>query len=139
MYFDATEGGKPDVPGASGTATSELGQIFEYDPRREVRTLLFESPSPEVLQPGQPRDRAGHRRHLREDGPAEQYVRGVTRGGAIYDFARSIINSSEFCGGCFAPDGQTFFVNQATRLSARTPTRVRSPDVTPGGGASRRR
>ena len=50
MYFDATEGGKPDVPGASGTATSELGQIFEYDPRRELLTLLFASPRPQVLQ-----------------------------------------------------------------------------------------
>ena len=114
IYFDATEGGKPDVPTASGTATAELGQIFEYDPRREVLTLLFESPSPEILQnpdnlvvvPG-----TGDI-FVQEDSPAEQYVRGVTRDGEIYDFARSTINSSEFCGGCFSPDGQTFFVNQ---------------------------
>ena len=114
IYFDATEGGKPDVPGASGTATTELGQIFEYNPRRETLTLLFESPSPEILQnpdnlvivPG-----TGDI-FVQEDGPAEQYVRGVTQEGEIYDFARSIINSSEFCGGCFSADGETFFLNQ---------------------------
>jgi uncharacterized protein len=23
-----------------------------------------------------------------------------------------VLNNTEFCGGCFSPDGQTFFVNQ---------------------------
>ena len=41
-----------------------------------------------------------------------QYVRGVTPKGLIYDFARTILNLTEFCGGCFSPDGSTFFVSQ---------------------------
>ena len=50
---------------------------------------------------------------LQEDGPtATQYVRGVTPKGLIYDFARTIVNPTEFCGGCFSPDGQTFFLSQ---------------------------
>jgi secreted PhoX family phosphatase len=36
----------------------------------------------------------------------------TTRGGEIYDFARTAANETEFCGGCFSPDGSTFFVNQ---------------------------
>ncbi|HEY0726536.1 MAG TPA: alkaline phosphatase PhoX, partial [Pyrinomonadaceae bacterium] len=42
----------------------------------------------------------------------EQFVRGVTRAGEIYDFARTAANDTEFCGGCFDPDGETFYVNQ---------------------------
>jgi secreted PhoX family phosphatase len=49
---------------------------------------------------------------VQEDGDGEQFVRGVTRRGEIYDFARTILSSSEFCGGCFSPDGETFFLNQ---------------------------
>jgi secreted PhoX family phosphatase len=114
ILFDATEGGKPDVPGSSGTATTELGQLFEYDPRRKTLTLVFESPAPEVLQNPDNLVIVPHTGHvfLQEDSPGEQFVRGVTRGGEIYDVARTLINDSEFCGGCFSPDGRTFFLNQ---------------------------
>jgi secreted PhoX family phosphatase len=114
ILFDATEGGKPDAPTSSGTESTELGQIFEYDPRRETLTLIFESPSPEVLQNPDNLVIVPQTGDIlvQEDSPAEQYVRGVTRAGEIYDFVRSNINSSEFCGGCFSPDGQTFFLNQ---------------------------
>lgn len=111
IYFDATEGGKPD---ASGTGPGELGQLFEYDPKRQTLTLIFESKSPEVLQQPDNLVVVPATRHifLQEDGPADQFVRGVTREGAIYDFARTVINDSEFCGGCFSADGKTFFLNQ---------------------------
>ena len=49
---------------------------------------------------------------LQEDGGGIQYVRGVTRDGRIYDFAATLRNNTEFCGGCFSPDGRTFFLNQ---------------------------
>ena len=32
--------------------------------------------------------------------------------GEIYDFAKNITNDSEFCGGCFDPDGETLYVSQ---------------------------
>jgi secreted PhoX family phosphatase len=49
---------------------------------------------------------------LQEDGGDEQYVRGVTRRGKIHDFAKTVLNLTEFCGGAFSPDGRTFFLNQ---------------------------
>ena len=114
IYFDATEGGRPDRQDASGTDTEELGQLFEYDPGRGTLTLLFASPSPDVLQ--NPDNLvvvpATGDIFLQEDSPGLQYVRGVTLQGAIYDFAQTIVNTSEFCGGCFSPDGGTFFLNQ---------------------------
>ena len=56
---------------------------------------------------------------MQEDGDDEQFVRGVTRRGAIYDFAQTLLTDSEFCGGCFSPDGDTFFLNQqGDRLAA---------------------
>jgi hypothetical protein len=58
---------------------------------------------------------------LQEDSGGDQFVRGVTRRGDIYDFARTLINSTEFCGGCFSPDGRTFFVSQQGNRIAGAP------------------
>lgn len=49
---------------------------------------------------------------LQEDGSGVQFIRGVTLAGEIYDFAQTGANDTEFCGGCFDPDGQTFYANQ---------------------------
>lgn len=49
---------------------------------------------------------------LQEDSAGEQFVCGLTPGGEVFDFARSITNDTEFCGGCFSPDGEIFFLNQ---------------------------
>ena len=73
IYFDVTNGG------AAGQ-----GQVWEYDPERELLTLIFESPSSAVLQ--SPDNvvivpKTGHI-FLQEDGAGEQFVRGVTRNGA---------------------------------------------------------
>ena len=67
---------------------------------------------------------------LQEDGGGEQYVRGVTRRGEIYDFARTVLSSSEFCGGCFSPDGRTFFVNQqGDRLATGETPETQAPEA----------
>lgn len=103
IYFDTTSGG-----------AANMGQVWEYDPGRETVTLIYESTSSAALQspdnvvvvPG-----TGDI-FLQEDGNGEQFVRGVIRAGEIYDFARTTDNETEFCGGCFDPDGQTFYVNQ---------------------------
>ena len=103
VYFDCTTGGR-----------AGLGQVWEYDPGRETLTLVYEStnaatlenPDNVVIVP-----KTGDI-FLQEDGPGEQFVRGVTRDGEIYNFSKSHTNSTEFCGGCFDPDGQTFYVNQ---------------------------
>jgi secreted PhoX family phosphatase len=103
IYFDATEGG-----------ALELGQVWEYDPGRETLTLVYESseaarlenPDNVVIVP-----QTGDI-FLCEDGPAPQFIRGVTQDGEIYDFCAGLVNRTEFAGACFDPDGQTLYVNQ---------------------------
>ena len=61
---------------------------------------------------------------LCEDNTQDNYVRGLTRGGKIFDIAlnRLVSNTGadrsgdEFAGSTFSPDGETLFVNiQASR------------------------
>jgi uncharacterized protein len=103
IYFDCTTGGAAD-----------LGQVWEYDAGRETITLVYESVNPAMLQ--SPDNVVVVQQtgdiFLQEDSEGEQFVRGVTRDGEIYDFARTATNHTEFAGGCFSPDGSTFFVNQ---------------------------
>ena len=103
IYFDTTSGG-----------AANLGQVWEYDAGRETLTLIYESVSSAALQ--SPDNivvvPATGDIFLQEDGSGAQFVRGVTLDGEIYDFARTTVNETEFCGGCFDPDGQTFYVNQ---------------------------
>ena len=49
-----------------------------------------------------------------EDGPnaSDQFLRGITQDGEIYDFCRTLTNKTEFAGACFDPDGHTLYVNQ---------------------------
>ena len=118
IYFDCAEGGP-----------NNLGQVWEYDPGRKTLTLIFQSPGQQVLENPdnitivpQTQDIL-----LCEDSPSEQFIRGVTRDGEIYNFARSKTNNTEFCGACFDPDGQTLYVNQqGDRLENNEP-----PEGTP--------
>jgi uncharacterized protein len=103
VYFDCTTGGP-----------ANLGQVWEYDRRRERLTLVYESESSAQLE--NPDNvvivpQTGHL-FLQEDSGGEQFVRGLTRSGQIYDFAKTAANNTEFCGGCFSPDGSTFYLNQ---------------------------
>ena len=103
IYFDCTSGGRIG-----------RGQVWEYDPGREVLTLIYETtdratlenPDNIVIVP-----KTGDI-FLQEDSSGDQFVRGVTRDGQIYDFCKNQTNTSEFCGGCFDPDGQTLYLNQ---------------------------
>lgn len=103
IYFDTTSGGP-----------AKLGQVWEYLPGRETLTLIYESSSSADLQNPDNVVVVPQTRHifLQEDGDGEQYVRGVTPGGEIYEFARTASNETEFCGGCFDPAGHTFYLNQ---------------------------
>jgi secreted PhoX family phosphatase len=105
IYFHATSGGD-----------AEVGQVWRYRPggflRGDQLTLVFESPSPEVLD--YPDNITVSPRGgivICEDGAGEQYLRGLTPGGAIFDLARNILNNTEFAGACFSPDGRILFVN----------------------------
>lgn len=104
IYFHATDGGD-----------AELGQVWEYTPRGRSGgqlTLLFESRSPEMLD-GPDNVTVSPRGGvvICEDGDNGNYLRGLTRKGEIFDFARNIKNDREFAGATFSPDGETLFVN----------------------------
>ena len=119
VYFDCTAGGPQN-----------LGQVWEFDPRRQTLTLIFEStniaqlegPDNIVIVP-----RTGDV-FLQEDASNTQFVRGLTPAGEIYDFAETISNDTEFCGGCFDADGQTLFVSQQGERSGNN-----APGTTPSG------
>ncbi len=46
-----------------------------------------------------------------EDGSGTQFLVGVTPQGGIYKLGRNSLNTSEFAGATFSPDGTTLFVN----------------------------
>jgi secreted PhoX family phosphatase len=103
VHFDCTTGGALD-----------LGQVWQYHPGKETLTLIFESPSVDVLEGPDNVVIVPSTGDilLCEDAVAPQFIRGLTRSGEIYDFAEGLINATEFAGACFAPDGHTLYVNQ---------------------------
>lgn len=114
VYFTSTQGGaKTDGP-VSGFGDGR-GQVWAYDPRAEKLHLIYESPSKQVLD--LPDNIAVSRSGalvLCEDGSEGNYLRGITRKGNIFDFARNAIagqENEEFAGSCFSPSGETLFVN----------------------------
>jgi secreted PhoX family phosphatase len=101
------------------------GQIWEYDPREETITLLFQSPNSAVLNaPDNITVSPRGGLVLCEDGSGAEFVHGLTVRGEIFQFARNnvvlngerngIVGSftgSEFAGACYSPDGDWLFVN----------------------------
>jgi uncharacterized protein len=104
VFFHATNGGD-----------AKVGQVWFYRPMSVdtgTLTLVFESPSPEVLN--YPDNITVSPRGgivICEDGGGEHFIRGLTRDGRIFDFARNLLNGTEFAGACFSPDGRTLFLN----------------------------
>jgi uncharacterized protein len=116
IYFDCTSGGDAGA-----------GQLWEYTPHGRDRgelKLVFESPGADVLDAPDNLVVVPETGDvfLQEDGGGEQFVRGVTKRGEIYDFAKTVLNDTEFCGGCFSPDGKTFFVSQQGERVAGNPS-----------------
>lgn len=113
IVFNCTQGGN-----------QRSGQVWRYTPSASggrsdetaapgTLTLLYESPGADTL------DMCDNLAVapwgdliLCEDGRGDQYLRGLTPTGEIYDFARNAHpDRSEFCGACFSPDGRVMFVN----------------------------
>ncbi|MDQ3426325.1 MAG: PhoX family protein [Gemmatimonadota bacterium] len=112
IYFNSTSGG--DV-GA--------GQIWQYVPSQELLTLVYESPSFDVLNsPDNVTISPRGGILLCEDGSGINFLRGLTPDGRIFDFASN--DKSEWAGACFSPQGNTLFVN----VQGET-----SPGINPAG------
>lgn len=115
IYFACTDGG-----------LSRLGQIFKYTPSPAEGT------PDETINPGrielfiEPSDSSQFAAPdnicvapsgdiiVCEDGSGDEFVHGVTPSATVYKIARNALNSSEFAGSCFSPDGSTLFVNMQT-------------------------
>jgi secreted PhoX family phosphatase len=116
VYLVSTQGGDTPAgePAPAGYGDG-FGQLWVYDTRQSTLTLLFESPSRTVLE--LPDNLCISPRKcslLCEDGPTENFLRGITPDGGIFDFAQNAIagrRQEEFAGSTFTPDGKVLFVN----------------------------
>jgi secreted PhoX family phosphatase len=127
VFFTSTQGGgpaeaapDPTIPVADGYGNGS-GQVWSYDPRRSVLTCELQSPGRDVLDLP---DNVAARRDggaivLCEDNVDDNYVRGLTARGELFDIALNRLRSAsgadrsndEFAGATFSPDGGTLFVN----------------------------
>ncbi|MCG8467002.1 MAG: PhoX family protein [Gemmatimonadetes bacterium] len=111
IYFTATDGGD-----------AQLGQVWRYVPATESLTLVFESPSEDVLS--HPDNLAISPRGgllICEDNEGVSHLHGMTPTGDIFPFAANVLNEREFAGACFSPDGRYLFVNIQGDLIPRGP------------------
>ena len=106
IYFACTSGG-----------SSKAGQIWKYVPDANGGKLqLFIEPNDtSVLEMADNITVAPWGDLIIcEDGPNGNHVLGVTPQGRLYQLARNVMNTSEFAGAVFSPDGSTLFVNIQT-------------------------
>jgi uncharacterized protein len=101
IYFASTAGGE-----------AFRGQVWQYEPAAERLTMLVESTSEAMLDGPDnlvvtPRGGLV----LCEDGGGDNYLRGLSPEGEIFDLARNIASPREFAGATFSPDGRVLFVN----------------------------
>ncbi|MDQ3690758.1 MAG: DUF839 domain-containing protein [Chloroflexota bacterium] len=129
VYFCATQGGGPAEtsfgPIADGYGNG-TGQIWAYNTNSQKLQLLYQSPGAATLDfPDNVTTSARGTLILCEDNVNDNYLRGLTRGGQLFDVALNRLVSQlngaprfndEFAGSTFSPDGETLFVNiQASR------------------------
>jgi len=101
LWFNDTKGGD-----------DELGQTFRYIATAETLELFFESTSSnDMKSPDNAVITPWGDFCFVEDASSGNRIMGVTPNGDAYEFGSNQLNESEFAGPCFAPDGQTMFVN----------------------------
>ena len=125
VYFCCTQGGGPAEtsfgPIADGFGNGS-GQIWAYRIDEQTLQLIYESPGADTLDlPDNVAIRSGRGTLvLCEDGTNDNYLRGLNRGGQIFDIALNRLTRNatgaprfgeEFAGATFSPDGDTLFVN----------------------------
>lgn len=123
IYFTSTQGGGaaetgPDTTTGYGNGT---GQVWSYNPKRGTLTCRFQSSGPDVLDlPDNvtARNDAGGI-VICEDGANDNYIRGLTKDGALVNIALNRLTSltgavrynDEFAGATFGPGTDTLYVN----------------------------
>jgi len=112
IYWACTDGGQ-----------KLLGQIFRYFPSPDEGTAAESATPGELelyLEPNNTEllrnadnitiSASGHL-YICEDTSGVNQLRGVTRDGEMFTFARNRASEGELTGVCFSPDGSTLFVN----------------------------
>ncbi|MFC4111444.1 alkaline phosphatase PhoX [Nonomuraea zeae] len=122
VYFVSTQGGV-NAPGdtiLSGFGKGR-GQVWAYETWSGRLKLAYESPRSSVLD--LPDNVTASKRGtlvLCEDGDGDNYLRGLSKAGEIFDFCRlepiAGDDGAEFAGSTFGPGGHTLYVN----IQART-------------------
>ena len=99
---------------ASDGGDAKIGQVWRYDPDRERLTLLYEATDKHVLEgPDNVAISPRGATLLCEDGDFPQnFIRGLTAGGDIVDFALNLTpEQAEFAGAIYTPDGKWLIVH----------------------------
>jgi secreted PhoX family phosphatase len=127
VYFVSTQGGGPAEPEPADPSGfgNGFGQVWAYDTSSERLRLAFQSPGPETLDfPDNVTTSKRGTLVLCEDSTGDNFLRGLSRRGELWDIALNRLESStgvprfgdEFAGATFSIDGRTLFVNiQASR------------------------
>lgn len=121
VYFVSTQGGAPvTTPPPSGFGDGR-GQIFAYDTRSGRLRLIYESPGALSLDlPDNITTSGRGTLVLCEDGDSDNFLRGLTLKGEIFDFGRlepvADDPGAEFAGSTFGPDCHTLYVNVQSKL-----------------------
>lgn len=116
VYFVSTQGGATASGDSAPSGFGDgRGQVWVYQPGPDRLTLAYESPGSGTLDLP---DNVVVSKHgslvLCEDGSGDNFLRGLTRGGQLFDFARNADPTQvgqEFAGATFSHDGSTLFVN----------------------------
>ncbi|RJL23560.1 alkaline phosphatase PhoX [Bailinhaonella thermotolerans] len=121
IYFVSTQGGATAAGDSAPDGFGDgRGQVWAYEPHRRRLRLVFESPGSAVLDlPDNVTASPRGTLVLCEDGDGDNFLRGLTRRGEIFDFARLAPvdgdAGAEFAGSTFGPDGHTLYVNVQSR------------------------
>jgi secreted PhoX family phosphatase len=134
IYFTSTQGGGPaeqdwgapddDDDNATGFGKGN-GQVWAYHIRSKRLQVIYQAPVDDVeanLRFDFPDNITTSKRGtlvVCEDSSVDNYIRGLTRGGRVWDIALNRLMSmsgtprfgDEFAGSTFSPDGHTLFVN----------------------------
>jgi secreted PhoX family phosphatase len=123
VHFTATQGGglaETSIgPIADGYGNGS-GQVWAYRTQDEVLQCVFQSPGAAVLDfPDNVTTSPRGTLILCEDSSGDNYLRGLTTDGQLFDVALNRLVSrtgtprfgDEFAGSTFSPDGSTLFVN----------------------------
>ncbi|EAP98287.1 hypothetical protein JNB_15023 [Janibacter sp. HTCC2649] len=123
VYFTSTQAGGAQETGdelINGYGNG-FGQVWAYDTRSQKLRLVYQSPGKQTFDfPDNITVSNRGTLVVCEDSNQDNYVRGLSRGGQLWDIALNRAESArtglpryddEFAGSTFSPDGQTLFVN----------------------------